>query len=264
MPMVNKIIFEIFRGDATGAQPRRGDCHPRNRGKNGLAFLSFCLEELGQGWARARLVDARGPARNSRAPWPENCQSGRPAWGPLFQGRFAELEAEGRCRWSAALTSIDRALHVGPLGRQTMTTTSCYAASAATSLLQAPSRRPALAEQAALAAIAIAQRQDARSFGLLSALKLRNSTNPPPARSTPTTSSRPRWKAFRRRRRCRTSPRAGSARRARRDRLREGRGGGARAQAEIADQLRPGDGRSKGYAAEETKAVLAQTEGLRP
>jgi hypothetical protein len=74
-------------------------------------------------------------------------------------------------------------------------------------LLKHDPANPALAEEAFLAAVAVAKQQGSRSFGLRAALslaKLYQSTN---RHIKPTLSSRQRSKAFRRRRKCPKSPR---------------------------------------------------------
>ena len=74
-------------------------------------------------------------------------------------------------------------------------------------LLKRDPANPAPAEDAFLSAIAVAREQGTRKLRLRPRWRSRNSINRPAARSTPTPSSRPRSKAFRRRRKCRRSPR---------------------------------------------------------
>jgi predicted ATPase len=95
---------------------------------------------------------------------------GNRTYTPLFQSMLAELEAEGSSR-DAALQHIDEAL---ALARQTgeRWTDSILQRIRGEILCKLHPDDSAPAEQAYLAAIAIAREQRARSFGLQAALKL--------------------------------------------------------------------------------------------
>ena len=121
-----------------------------------------------QDWARARLGDADGLARFRGHS--ETLISQTFHMAPLFYGRLAELEAE-QVSADTALTSIDRAIESARKG-DVRYVDSLLHRIRADILLKAHPDDPAPAEQAYLAAIAVAREQGARSFGLQAALKL--------------------------------------------------------------------------------------------
>ena len=253
-----KALHEMLRGDAE-ATLRAAHVVLDIAEKTGLRLYKSAAHMF-LSWAQVRLGDADGLAR-FRGHGETAVNRDAPLFAPLFHGRLAELEAE-QTSLDAALASIDRAIELARAGDIRYIDALLHRIRGDV-LLKADPANPARAEEAYLAAIAVAREQGARSFGLLAALKLAKlyQIHRPPGRSP---------------RRPRASPRrlfadagdggdrrgAGAARHARRDRQSKGSGGGAGAQAEIADQLRPGDGLVEGFAADETKAVLAQTLGL--
>jgi adenylate cyclase len=100
----------------------------------------------------------------------EYADQGNKLQAPLFQGRLAECEAAGQDA-AGALARIDAALALAEQTDQRW-----YAALLhrirGDILLKADPGNPARAEDAYLAAIAVAREQGARSFGLQAALKL--------------------------------------------------------------------------------------------
>ena len=95
---------------------------------------------------------------------------GAPLFAPLFHGRLAELEAE-QMSVDEALTSIDRAIELAREGDIRYIDALLHRIRGDILLRRDPANA-APAEEAYLAAIAVAREQGARSFGLLAALKL--------------------------------------------------------------------------------------------
>ena len=99
---------------------------------------------------------------------------------PLFQGRLAELEAEGPDA-DGALRRIDEALALANETGEHWSHAPLHRIRGEILLKREPAN-PAPAEEAFLAAISVAQAQKARSFELQAALslaKLYQSTGPP-------------------------------------------------------------------------------------
>jgi hypothetical protein len=97
---------------------------------------------------------------------------GNKVFAPLFQGRLAELEAEGNDA-EAALPRIDAALALANETGEHWTDSPLHRIRGDILLKRNPAN-PAPAEEAFLAAIAVAEAQKARSFGLQAALPLAN------------------------------------------------------------------------------------------
>ncbi len=158
---------EMLRGDAA-ATMRAAEILLDVAEKNGLELYEN-LARVHLRWARTRLVavDPLESLRSDAGIYIE--QRGRLA-APLFRGRLAELEAELESP-AVALTSIDRAIEQARDGdvRYVDSLLHCIRGEI---LLKACPENCVPAEQAYLAAIAVAREQGARSFGLQAALKL--------------------------------------------------------------------------------------------
>ena len=119
--------------------------------------------------ARARLGDREAGLqkfRDALTEYRKQTQAGIPVW----LGRLAEFEAEGGSA-DTALQRIDEALALAQQTNQSWTDSRLHRIRGDI-LLKTDPENPARAEEAYLAAIAIAREQGARSFGLQAALKL--------------------------------------------------------------------------------------------
>jgi class 3 adenylate cyclase/predicted ATPase len=163
-----KSLLETIRDDAEPTL-RDAEALVEIAGKHGLA-LYLATGSVIRGWARARLGDREAGVaelRHALAKWDEQ---GNRSTVPLFEGLLAGLDNEGESP-AEAVTCIDGALSVAQQ-------TGEHSADAflhrirGDILLKAKPENPASAEEAYLAAIAIAREQGARSFGLQAALKL--------------------------------------------------------------------------------------------
>ena len=164
----NKAVFESFRDDAEAVR-RAGDSGLEVSRGHGLE-LYLSLGALSSSWARARLGDRVTGMTELRQALAAYVDRGNKVYAPLFQGLLAEFEAAGQDA-QGALARIDEAL---ALARQTGEHwTDAFLHRIRGDILQkAAPDNPARAEQAYLAAIAVAREQGARSFGLQAALKL--------------------------------------------------------------------------------------------
>ena len=170
--------LEAFRGDA-GATLREAETLAEIAASIGTPLFAAAAK-TNRGWARARLGDREAGL--------EELRQGLAGYGeqkallevPFGRGLLAELEAEGP-NASAALTRIDEAL---ALAQQTGERwTDAFLHRIRGDILQkADPVNSARAEEAYLAAVAVAREQGARSFGLQAALalaKLHQSTGRP-------------------------------------------------------------------------------------
>ncbi len=164
----NKAVFESFRDDAEAVR-RAGDSGLEVSRGHGLE-LYLSLGALSSSWARARLGDRVTGMTELRQALATYADRGNNVYAPLFQGLLAEFEAAGQDA-EGALARIDEAL---ALARQTGEHwTDAFLHRIRGDILQkAAPDNPARAEEAYLAAIAVAREQGARSFGLQAALKL--------------------------------------------------------------------------------------------
>jgi predicted ATPase len=121
-------------------------------------------------WARARLGDRQSGMTGLREELAAYLGGGNNLWVPLFQGLLAELEAEGDGA-DGALRRIDAALTLANETGEHWTDALLHRIRGEI-LSQRDPANPALAEEAFLAAVAIAQAQKARSFELQAALAL--------------------------------------------------------------------------------------------
>jgi predicted ATPase len=122
------------------------------------------------GWARAQLGDFEVGAPELRQALASYRDQGNRVWVPIFGGLLAETEARGQ-GVEAALTHIEEALaFAGETGEHW--TDAFLHRIRAEILLKHDPANTAPAEEAFLTAIAIAQRQKARSFELRVAMSM--------------------------------------------------------------------------------------------
>ena len=165
---LNKTLLEILRNDAEAA---RGTAE-RVVGlaqEHGLTFVLGGLM-MCSGWARAQLGDFEVGAAELRQALASYRDQGNGLWVPMFRGLLAEIEARSQ-GVEAALTRIDEALAFAGETGEHWTDAFLYRIRGEI-LLKSDPTSIAPAEEAFLTAIAIAQRQKARSFELRAALSL--------------------------------------------------------------------------------------------
>jgi predicted ATPase len=137
--------------------------------EHGMAlFLAY--GEVYSTWERARLDDRETGVSELLRPLAAYVDQGNKLHAPLFQGRLAEVEAEGDGA-EEALRRIDEALALAKETGGRWTEALLHRIRGEIQLKRDPAN-PAPAEEAFLAAIAIAQAQKARSFELQAALAL--------------------------------------------------------------------------------------------
>jgi predicted ATPase len=145
--------------------------------------LYLAFGDVYSNWARARLGETETTGlREALAAY---LGQGNKLFVPLFQGLLAELEAEEDYA-DGALRRIDEALALANETGERWTDALLHRMRGNILLKRDPAN-PAPAEEAFLAAIAIAQAQKARSFELQAALalaKLYQSNDRPPRRSS--------------------------------------------------------------------------------
>ena len=156
---------------------RRGDPHLLTRAEelvrlsdsNGLPFF-LAVGEMGAKWARAKIGGAKlGVTEYYKAITGFSDQGNR-LFLPLFRGLLAELEMEAG-DLNSALAHVDESI---ALGREIEDHGSDVVLHSIRGeiLLRLNPTDPAAAERAFQTALAVAERQRARSHGLLAALKL--------------------------------------------------------------------------------------------
>jgi predicted ATPase len=126
--------------------------------------------EMQSNWARARLGDRESGMTGLREALAAYLGEGNNLFVPLFQGRLAELEAEGNDA-DGALRRIDEALALANETGERWTDALLHRIRGEI-LLKRDRANPAPAEEAFLAAMAAAREQRARSFELQAALSL--------------------------------------------------------------------------------------------
>ena len=137
--------------------------------QHGMAF-HVALSHVYLSWARGRLGDARKGADDLRESLADYSSRGNGAGTPGYLGFLAELEAAAG-DVDRALALIDEGLRVGQVGGQLIADAFLHRLRGDI-LLKGKPPCPTLAEDAYRTAIAIAQQQGARSYGLLAALSL--------------------------------------------------------------------------------------------
>jgi predicted ATPase len=168
----------VLRGDADGALRDATTVIELSR-EHGIAHY------LVQGmpyfsWARARLGDRETGSEELREHIAVNVASGIKSFVPFFHGLLADVEAE-RQDVQQALTRIDEALALAGETGEHWSDAFLHRLRGEILLKRDPANT-APAEDALLAAIAVAQQQKARSFELRAALslaKLYHSTDRP-------------------------------------------------------------------------------------
>ena len=155
--------LERLRDDADAAR-RAAEAVVALSRKHGLA-LWLALGALPSAWGRSKLGDKDAGSTGLRQALAEYAGQGNKFLLPLFQGLLAEIEAEGRGA-EAALAGIDGALALARETGEHWFDAGLHRIRGEILIKQNP------AEAAFLAAIAVAQRQKARSFELRAALSL--------------------------------------------------------------------------------------------
>ncbi len=163
-----KAVLEILRGDAEPAL--RGSEVVVQLSQEHRMGLFLAWGSLHTSWARARLGDRETGAAELRQALVEYTGQGNKVYVPFYQGLLAEIEAEGQGA-EGALARIDGAV---ALARETgeQWTDALLHRIRGEILLKRDPANTALAEEAFLTAIAIAQEQKARTFELRAALSL--------------------------------------------------------------------------------------------
>ncbi len=170
------VLFEMLRGDAEATQ-RTAEALVQLSQEHSMA-LYLTGGALACAWARARRGDRERGATDLRQALAAHADTGNKLHVPYFQGLLAELEAEAGSK-EAALSRIDEALALAGKTEERWSDAFLYRIRGEILLKRDPAN-PAPAEEAFLTAIAIAQQQRARSFGLRAAralAKLYQSTN---------------------------------------------------------------------------------------
>jgi class 3 adenylate cyclase/predicted ATPase len=161
-------LFEILRGDAEAAW-RVSEAIVKLSEEHGFA-LFFALGTLCRGWARARLGDREAGVMELRQALTAYAELGNRLYLPLFQGLLAEIEAEGE-ETEKALNRIDEALALSRATGERCADAFLHCINGEI-IYKAVPVNTTRAEEAFLAAIAIAQIQKARCFELRAALAL--------------------------------------------------------------------------------------------
>jgi predicted ATPase len=161
-------LYHMLRGDPETVM--RTAKIPLDLGREHGMALYVAYGEIHSSWARAWLGDRGSGMTGLEDALAAYLGQGNKVYAPLFQGRLAELEAEGGDA-KGALRGIDEAL---ALANETGEhwTDGLLNRIRGEILLKRDPANPAPAEEAFLAAIAIAQAQKARSFELQAALAL--------------------------------------------------------------------------------------------
>jgi predicted ATPase len=171
-------VYQVLRGDAEAVRRAAKTTVELSR-EHGMA-LWLAWGEVQSIWARASLGDRETGVSELRCALAAYVDQGNKLYVPLFQGRLVELEAEGNDA-DGALRRIDEALALTSETGERWTDALLYRIRGEILLKREPAN-PSPAEEAFLAAIAVAQVQKARSFELRAALalaKLYQSTDRP-------------------------------------------------------------------------------------
>jgi predicted ATPase len=162
-----KAYFEIVRGDA-GAARRDAEMVVELSQENALTLFT-AFGALESAWASARLDERETGAMELRQRLAAFTDQGNRFFVPFFQGLLAEIEAQ--CDAEGALRRIDEALALAGETEEHWSDALLHRLRGEILLKRDPANTT-LAEDALLAAIAIAQQQKARSFELRAALSL--------------------------------------------------------------------------------------------
>jgi predicted ATPase len=161
-------LYQMVRGDPQAAGRAATILVDLSR-ERGMA-LWLALGDVYSNWARARLGDPQSEMTGLREALAAYLGQGNKLYAPLFQGLLAELEAE-KGDADGASRRIGEALALASETGERWTEALLHHIRGAILLRGDPANlRPA--EEAFRAAVAIAQAQKARSFGLRAALAL--------------------------------------------------------------------------------------------
>ncbi len=161
-------LFELIRRNPDGAAPLAGSFVEMAKEHQTLFWVTYSIWFNGwRDWLLGARDAGRSGMRNSIA---RQAQEGTTHTTPFFETRLAEADAEAG-ETDVALATITDALAVSERTGQRWYDAETHRVRGEILLRRTPSD-PALAEDAFLAAVAVAQAQKARSFGLRAALSL--------------------------------------------------------------------------------------------
>ena len=163
-----KALFELLRND-TEAVTHAAEAAIELSQKHGLS-LSLVMGELYAAWVHARLDDGESGAKAFRGALRAYADQGNRLFIPIYQASLAEIEAD-RQGGEAALALLDETLALAEQTGEHWTDAFLHRVRGEVLLKRDPANA-ALAEQAFLTAIAVAQQQKAKSFELRAALSL--------------------------------------------------------------------------------------------
>jgi predicted ATPase len=162
------IQIEMLRGDADLALRFANTMVELGRDREMPLFL--LLGTTCRGWARAQLGEREAGIAELMGGLTAYTEQGNKLYVPFLQGLLSELEAENQNR-AAALIQIEEALTIANRTGEHWADSFLYRIHGET-LLRGEPANTAPAEEAFLAAIAIAKQQKAKSFELRAALSL--------------------------------------------------------------------------------------------
>ena len=168
IPLIIKCQLEILRGDAAAALSAAEALEVLSQEHGMMLFLVYA--ELFTAWARGRLHDPATGTAELRQTLAGFADQGNMLDAPFFYALLAELEAEALDA-ERALARIDEALALAIQIEQRCHLAFMHRLRGQILLKRDPSN-PAPAEEAYKTAIAIANEQGARSFGLQAVLAL--------------------------------------------------------------------------------------------
>jgi predicted ATPase len=161
-------IYQVFRGDPKAVR-RIAKIFVELGRVHGMAQI-LALGDVHANWARARLDDRQSGMTGLREALAACLGQGNKLFTPLFQGRLADLEADGNDP-DGGLRRIDEALALANKTGERWTDALLHRLRGEILLKRDPANT-APAEQAFLAGIAVAQAQKAKTFELQAALAL--------------------------------------------------------------------------------------------
>jgi class 3 adenylate cyclase/predicted ATPase len=161
-------ILAVARGDFEAARPLAERMGQLAAGPGLTLYASSATLILS--WTSARSEGAAVAAERMRPAIVDYTRPGSEILHPLYTGRLAELES-GTASAPDALATADEALGFARRSGERWSDSLLHRIRGDI-LLKTNPENPAPAEQAYLAAVAVAQEQGARSFGLQAALKL--------------------------------------------------------------------------------------------
>jgi class 3 adenylate cyclase/predicted ATPase len=161
-------VCQVLRGDPQSVRRIAKDIVELSR-EHGMA-LFLALGDVQSNWARAWLSGREAEVSELRSALASYVDQGNKLYVPLFQGLLAELEAEADDA-NGPLRRIDEALALANETGEHWTDALLHRIRGAILLRRDPASTVP-AEEAFLAAIAIAKQQGSRSFGLRAALSL--------------------------------------------------------------------------------------------